>query len=86
MAPRKLTKEQKIDYFNGTLGIAGIRFDNPNIVSLMVTLYDEVLEKQGKIGIDEVVEIKNKWVKENQAPPVKKNEPARKNVNPGQNQ
>ncbi len=66
MEKKVLKRDQKIDYFSIALGVAGIRFDEPMIVELMVDLYETMLDKQGKVSLDEIIELKNAYVKKTQ--------------------
>jgi hypothetical protein len=68
MALNELTREKKIEYFTASLSIAGIRFDNPDIIELVVDLYESVLEKGGKADLDSIMDLKNKWIERTQKP------------------
>jgi hypothetical protein len=58
-----LTLEDKQEYFNIALAVAGVRFDQPTIVLLLVELYDKMLEKQGEIVVSEINAMKKEYIK-----------------------
>lgn len=53
------------------LSVVGIQFDNPNVIKLIIDVYDKILESEGAVTVDELIEMRDKFIKEN--PP---NEPS----------
>jgi hypothetical protein len=66
MEPKILTRDQKIEYFGAALAVAGIRFDQVGVIDLLVDIYDKMIDTGGKIGLDEIIDIKNDFVKRSQ--------------------
>ena len=69
----ELSFEQKIEFYSVSLGIAGIKIDNPAIINLLVSIYDRILETKGAIGVDELLELRKKHLPE----PPKESEPGK---------
>lgn len=63
-----LTREMKIEYFAASIGIAGVRFDNPSIVELLVDIYDSVIANKGKVEVAHLLKMKAQWMAKNQPP------------------
>jgi hypothetical protein len=66
MEPKILTRDQKIEYFGAALNVAGIRFDQVGVIELLVDIYDRMIDTGGKISLDEIIDIKNDFVKRSQ--------------------
>lgn len=53
-----MTHEEKIDYMRIATGIVGYGFDNKGL-DLLVSIYELVIEKQGKSDLLDVVKIES---------------------------
>ena len=53
-----MTHEDKIDYMRIATGVIGYGFDNKSL-DLLVSVYELVLEKQGKSDLSDVVKIES---------------------------
>jgi len=53
----ELSFEEKKKYFGASLAIAGVNFDKPELIGLLVELYDKVIAVGGAISIDEIIKI-----------------------------
>jgi hypothetical protein len=51
-----MTHEEKINYMRIATGIVGYGFDNKGL-DILVSLYELVIEKQGKTDIDTICEV-----------------------------
>ena len=63
MAHEELTLEKKKALYNVALGIAGVQFDNPEVVELLILVYERMMELEGKIGVDELIEMRDEFLK-----------------------
>lgn len=82
MEPKKLTFEQKKEFYNISLGVAGVTFNDSNLTEILIKVYERVIETGGAVPVKELVEIRNDYLKKypvkNQPP---RNEPPRKAAN-----
>lgn len=63
--------KKKVEVLSVGLGVVGLQFDNPKVVELIVNVYEKMLETEGAMTVDELIEMRDKFLKEN--PP---NEPS----------
>ncbi|MCK5345583.1 MAG: hypothetical protein KAR20_19370 [Candidatus Heimdallarchaeota archaeon] len=80
MALKELTFEKRKELLNVSLNIVGVAFDNPNVVELVINVYDRIIEKGGAVGVDELIEIRDEFLKKNPL----QNEPSGPKDNKGQ--
>ncbi|MFA5366622.1 MAG: hypothetical protein WC333_01960 [Dehalococcoidia bacterium] len=51
-----MTHEQKINYMRIAAGMASLYFNNDQL-DLLVSLYDTVIEKEGKTSVSDIVDV-----------------------------
>ena len=65
MERKELTLEQKKELYHVALGIAGVQFDNNDIVELLIIVYERMIELNGAVGVDELIKMRAEFMKKN---------------------